>query len=55
MDFMVPTNDRIALTCTWLNESGGILFSGDSETNEMCYAGVFVWPKVNDLYFCLNN
>ena len=55
MDFMVPTNDRIAVTCTWFNDTGATLFSGDQENNEMCYTGAFVWPKVNDLYFCLNN
>jgi hypothetical protein len=55
MDFMVPTNDRIAVTCTWLNDSGMQLMSNDSTSAEMCYTGAFVWPKVNDLYFCLNN
>ncbi|HUS31738.1 MAG TPA: hypothetical protein VMZ53_24720 [Kofleriaceae bacterium] len=55
MDYVVPPNDRIAVTCTWLNDTGSMLYSGDNFGNEMCYAGLFVYPKVGNLYGCVNN
>lgn len=54
MDFVVPANDRIAVTCTWENDTGGILYSGDSAASEMCYAGAYIYPKLGNLYTCVN-
>ncbi|HTL37867.1 MAG TPA: hypothetical protein VL326_32270 [Kofleriaceae bacterium] len=54
MDFVVPANDRFELTCTWLNDTGYVLPSGDSAGAEMCYAGAYVYPKLGNLYTCVN-
>jgi hypothetical protein len=54
MDFIVPLGDRIKVTCTWVNNTGTDVYSGEQAANEMCYAGAFMYPKLPDIYACVN-
>jgi hypothetical protein len=54
MDVLAQANDRIRLTCTWLNTTQSIVYSSDSSVDEMCRVGVYIWPKIGDLDACLN-
>lgn len=53
MDFVIPTNDRLQVTCTWNNTTGAPIASGESSGSEMCYAGAFMYPKHGDIYGCV--
>jgi hypothetical protein len=53
MDFVVAANDYLQVTCTWVNNTGGPVGSGDSAAAEMCYAGAFMYPKIGYPYACV--
>lgn len=55
MNVTVPVNDRIETTCTWVNTTSSpaqTLYYGDSATQEMCFSGMYKWPKAGNLYTC---
>ncbi len=44
----VMPNDRIRVTCTYLNTTGVRVTWGDSSNQEMCFSGFYRYPAIND-------
>ncbi len=40
----VAAGERLAVDCTYLNDSGSLIFFGDSSESEMCFAGIYRYP-----------
>ncbi|MGN6107116.1 MAG: monooxygenase [Kofleriaceae bacterium] len=52
----VQPNDRINVSCTWVNDTGSIVTFGDSSNKEMCFAGLYRYPAMNSgLFQCTDN
>ncbi len=45
--------DKIHVTCTYMNTSGGPVSFGDSSEAEMCFAGLYRYPKTAAQPFCV--
>lgn len=48
----VGAGDKVHVTCTYMNTSGGALGFGDSSDDEMCFAGLYRYPKTSAQPFC---
>lgn len=48
----VADGDRIDVECTYNNTSGGDIEFGDSSTTEMCFTGLYRYPKYSFLFGC---
>jgi hypothetical protein len=48
------SGDRLQVTCTYNNTSGSTVQFGDSSTEEMCFAGLYVYPAANFLFGCVS-
>jgi hypothetical protein len=40
----VAANERIEVTCTYLNDTGKTVYVGDSSDSEMCFVGLYRYP-----------
>ncbi|MGE0872790.1 MAG: hypothetical protein AB7P03_29820 [Kofleriaceae bacterium] len=51
----VHAGDKIDVTCSYLNDTGAPVGSGDSSTEEMCFTGLFRYPAPanSNLYECI--
>ncbi|MGE0546647.1 MAG: hypothetical protein AB7O24_19790 [Kofleriaceae bacterium] len=51
----VVKGDKIDVTCSYLNDTGLMVTSGDSSTQEMCFTGLFRYPAPSNsnLYECI--
>lgn len=46
------SGDRVRVTCTYNNDTMQTVFFGDSSTQEMCFAGMYQYPKTGMGLFC---
>jgi hypothetical protein len=44
-EVQVQQGDRIRVTCTWLNTTGQAVGFGDSSDKEMCFTGLYRYPR----------
>lgn len=52
-EVQVQTGDRITVKCTYFNNTGAIVFAGDSSNAEMCFSGLYRYPATGaDLFEC---
>jgi hypothetical protein len=49
---LVKANERIHVYCSYNNTSAAPVTFGDSSTQEMCFAGLYRYPALNDGMFC---
>jgi len=50
----INSGDRVRVTCTYMNTSGSSIGFGDSSEDEMCFAGLYRYPKAGTaLPFCI--
>jgi hypothetical protein len=49
MDVDVAAGDDLGVTCTWFNDTDAYVLPGPRTTDEMCQAGLVVWPAVGAL------
>ena len=54
MDLLVPNNDQVALTCSWVNNTSGTVSPGEDAGAERCRAGLYMWPKQGAMKTCMN-
>jgi len=47
-------DDKIRVTCSYVNDSGGLVTFGDSSDKEMCFGGMYRYPASNANIFCTN-
>jgi len=45
--------DKVHVTCTYMNTSGSTISFGDSSDDEMCFAGLYRYPKTAPSPFCV--
>ena len=50
-EVQVQTGDRIDVTCTFVNNTGGLVTFGDSSNKEMCFSGLYRYPAANSGLF----
>jgi hypothetical protein len=43
----VSAGEGIQVTCTWINDTGSMVEFGDSSNQEMCFAGLYLYPKLD--------
>lgn len=49
----VKNGERLEVKCTYLNDTGGLVYFGDSSDSEMCFVGVYRYPATNaGLFSC---
>jgi hypothetical protein len=49
----VKNGERLEVVCTYLNDTGGTVFFGDSSDAEMCFVGIYRYPATNaGLFSC---
>ena len=51
-EITVQNNDKIKVTCTYNNTTGGTLNFGDSSDDEMCFGGMYRYPSNGANLFC---
>jgi hypothetical protein len=51
-EIQVQANDKIKVTCSYLNDTGGVVTFGDSSDKEMCFGGMYRYPASNSNIFC---
>jgi Copper type II ascorbate-dependent monooxygenase, C-terminal domain len=52
-ELQVQANDRIVVKCTYFNNTGKDISSGDSSDQEMCFSGLYRYPATNSgLFSC---
>lgn len=47
-EVQVRAGDNIRVTCTYINNTGSMVTFGDSSNQEMCFAGFYRYPALND-------
>ena len=50
----VAAGDRIEVTCTYVNTTGGTVTFGESSNDEMCFTGLYRYPASASNIFCAN-
>ena len=50
----VRQGDRVRVTCTYVNTSGGAMRYGDGANAEMCFAGLYRYPAAGSSQYCPN-
>jgi hypothetical protein len=53
-EIQVQQGDKIRVTCSYLNDTGGVITFGDGSDKEMCFGGMYRYPASNSSIFCLN-
>lgn len=48
----VATGERVRVTCTYVNNSGGVVTYGDGTSSEMCFSGLYRFPAVSSFQYC---
>jgi hypothetical protein len=52
----VEQGDQIRVTCTYVNNTGQTVRFGDSSNEEMCFAGLYRYPALNEgMFGCTDN
>jgi len=49
---LVHANDKLRTYCTWQNNTGSPVYIGDSSDAEMCFTGIYRYPKFGTDLFC---
>lgn len=49
VDFLLPQNRRLKVTCLYVNTTSKDRKLGDPVSSEQCLAGMYRWPKATDL------
>jgi hypothetical protein len=52
-EIQVQANDKIKVTCTYVNNTGAPVSFGDSSDKEMCFGGMYRYPAANSSLFCV--
>ncbi len=48
----VRSGDKVRVTCTYVNNSGGEVTYGDGAQSEMCFAGLYRYPAIGSDEYC---
>jgi hypothetical protein len=51
---VVKAGESVEVLCTWKNTHPTLVTFGDSSTQEMCFAGLYRYPALQDGKFCTN-
>jgi hypothetical protein len=51
---VVHNGESVTTTCTWVNDTGSQVYFGDSSDTEMCFTGMYRYPKFAASKFCSN-
>lgn len=51
----LSAGDRIQVECEYTNDRAETVYFGDSTLAEMCFAGIYRYPKGDDLFICDDN
>lgn len=51
-EIQLQPQDKIQVTCTYNNTTGGEVRFGDSSDKEMCFGGMYRYPAANSILFC---
>jgi hypothetical protein len=49
---MVKAGESVRAECTWNNTTGSTVIFGDSSDKEMCFAGLYRYPRSGENIFC---
>ncbi|HSD88318.1 MAG TPA: hypothetical protein VLB44_12410, partial [Kofleriaceae bacterium] len=52
-EIQVQNNDKIRVTCTYVNNTGASVSFGDGSDKEMCFGGMYRYPSTNSNLFCV--
>jgi hypothetical protein len=52
IDLAVTGGSKLEVACTYVNDTGHTVSFGDSTLDEMCFAGVYRYPALNQGVFC---
>jgi hypothetical protein len=51
-EIQLQPQDKIRVTCSYNNTTGGVIGFGDSSDEEMCFGGMYRYPAANSILFC---